>query len=189
MIKIGISKLDSSFRHFYFDDSHVLTSNPPKYKIWYVDDEEKEIKFINCSDVIAIKNAPDEMQVDKTPVQPEPVKINGDNLTTQNPSPIKVESSDITATIKIEEPKKEPKKRGRKKKETTTQTPSTQIIVNSKYEYKVIDEELYDDEELETILNEYGDEGWEVCGFETYKDKFITNTVRIICILKRIKIN
>ena len=57
MRKIGIDKRDPSYRHFYYDDDVILSSNPPKYKINYVDDEN-DIDYVDCKYVIKIKDMP-----------------------------------------------------------------------------------------------------------------------------------
>ena len=183
MIKIGIDKSNNSFRKFYFDDSQVLTSNPPKYKIWYVDDEE-DYTFIECSKVFAIKNAPDEMQ--QTSPSPSIEKIDGTDLVAKEPTPIITTKEEIEKNnIVVDQPKPKRKPGRPKKVSEPTPSPTTKM---SKFEYKILDEPIDDLDDFENMLNEYGDDGWEVCGFEIYKIGGILSTnMNMICILKRIK--
>lgn len=197
MLKIGFDKSDPNYRKFYFDDSQVLTSNPPKYKIWYVDDES-DIDFIECSKVFYLKPAQVQKQEHVEPIQETTVKVKpveSPQLTLSNSTYLEKSTIAQPETPKITVdlnqvniiPKK---KRGRPKKDKVVEEvyKETDNISNSKlsYEYKVIDEYLKDGVELETILNEHGDDGWELCGFEIYKTG-LTKQNTILCIFKRIK--
>lgn len=196
MLKIGFNKTDPDCRKFYFDDSMVLTSNPPKYKIWYMDDEN-EIDYIVCSDVFYLKPAPNQTVEEKQqPVQQKNMSgtitsnVMTETSTISAPEPVKdtiyLDKVDVVSNNEKVEIVTQPKKRGRKKKETETQniTSSEQINNSREFEYKVIDEYFESGDELESVLNTHGKDGWELCGFEIYKPK-ITKPTTILCILKR----
>ena len=53
MIWIGINRNDPEQRKFEFDDSIVLTSDPPQYSIRFLDNNE--ISSTLCSDVFKLK--------------------------------------------------------------------------------------------------------------------------------------
>lgn len=188
MIYIGFDKTDLSSQKFYFDDSEILTSNPPKYKVWYVDDEHV-IDYVTCSNVFKLKPAPADKQkefikeetVVQVPIINEQKNITSNSKESTN---IKVEPIETKAEIKESEPiaKKKP---GRKKKEHVIETPiSTTVITNEirKFEYKVLNEYFNSADDIENMLNEHGKDGWELYGFEIYKTGLVKY---IICVLKR----
>ena len=202
MLKIGFNKTDPECRKFYFDDDEVLTSLPPKYKIRYVDDET-DIDYVPCSEVFFLKpaNLENKQNVVQTPV----VKVEEEVPTLTSPSTqvstihvpetpkttIQVDGVEFLKNGKPVEVKTEPKKRGRKKKEPEKVVVDVQTIQNSgethvksEFEYKVVDEYLDGDNELENMLNTYGKDGWELCGFEIYKTGIYKQS-SILCILKR----
>lgn len=192
MIKIGIDKTDMSFRHFFFNDSEVLTSNPPKYKIWYVDDEE-DVSFIECSKVITLKNQDGSIiqkqdNTSNTSTQPNLVieEVNTyETYIDENAKEIEhVEIEHKEEPIVITDTQPEKRKRGRPKgsfKVKTVETP--QIVENNLFEYQVKDWELND--EFENKLNEKGKEGWELCGFEIYRPKILSGDNKVLCVFKR----
>ena len=186
MIKIGFDKKDILCRNFYFDDSEILTSNPPRYKVWYVDDEN-EFEYVLCSNVFVLKPAPKDKQKNTiTPVKEikqNNVKVKETTITDISDTSNNVISVNNDNQFKVEqsiEPETPVKKKpGRKKKETT---PIIQTNEIRKFEYIVIDEDMRDVEDIQTMLNNYGKDGWELCGFEIYRDGFIKNS--ILCVLK-----
>ena len=203
MLKIGFDKNDPECRKFYFDDDMVLTSNPPKYKIWYVDDET-DIDYVPCADVFFLRP----VNIEKEHVQ-TPIKVKKETksqiLTSPStevstihvPEPpkttIQIDDVEFVKNGKPVEIKTEPKKRGRKKKEQEKNVDNVQTVQNNvevhvkpEFEYKVIDEYLNDVDDLENMLNTYGRDGWELCGFEIYKTGIYKQT-SILCILKRNK--
>lgn len=193
MVKIGIDKTDPLGRKFYFDDSMVLTSNPPKYKVSYVDDES-DIDYILCKDVFVLKPAPANKQPQpKEHTHTVNVKENINNVqvidkNTLSKSTIRVpENTSITTEENNNVVEKQKKKPGRKKKEPTVENEVNVDTSNEirNFEYIVIDEHFNDSDELQDMLNKYGQDGWELCGFEIYKSGLI-NPNSILCVLKRL---
>lgn len=187
-MKIGIDKRDPSYRHFYYDDSEILTSNPPKYKVCYIDVEgdESDIDYIECSNVVCIKTVVDKQSQTESDV----VII---NTTEEN----KKNTKETT-----------PKKKGRKKSTAETDvdikvptnqstesitdtTQHTEIdfskIMNIKFEYKTINFDFSSIDELTNMLNEYGESGWELCCSEIYSEGLIFDKKKILCIFKKVK--
>ena len=202
MLKIGFNKKDPDCRKFYFDDSTVLTSNPPNYKVWYLDDEN-DIDYVFCSDVFYLKPAPNQPknEIEKSLEQvvqnnqlsgkiTAPIDDTIKQSTISKPEPPKdtiyLDKVDIISDGKKVEIVTQPKKRGRKKKETEEKsiTSTCSCDTSIQFEYKVIDEYLETYEKLEIILNEMGQDGWELCGFEIFKTG-ITKPNSVMCIMKR----
>lgn len=186
MRKIGFDKRDSQYRKFYFDDDIMLSSNPPKYKVWYVDDEN-EIDYIECQNVFYLKPAPVQPQSNKKDESTTVVNVDSiSNISksTKEDNVIKIDNQENTNTSIIEQPKK---KRTYKKK-TQTELSSSETCETCeirKFEYKIIDEPFISDSDIQDTLNSYGQGGWELCGFEIYKTGIVKSSNNIICILKR----
>lgn len=185
MRKIGFDKRDSQYRKFYFDDDIMLSSNPPKYKVWYVDDEN-EIDYIECQNVFYLKPAPVQPQSNKKDESTTVVNDSISNISksTKEDNVIKIDNQENTNTSIIEQPKK---KRTYKKK-TQTELSSSETCETCeirKFEYKIIDEPFISDSDIQNTLNSYGQGGWELCGFEIYKTGIVKSSNNIICILKR----
>lgn len=216
---IGFSRNDPNQTKFVFDDSVVLTSEPPQYNIRFL--ESGEQTSILCSDVFKLKpvkpmkrktvmsDTPKPEQIGETitvPVVPVPtltddeeiqreieeslkptwMKNNDNTVTPETP-----ETPNITATegVKV--------KKGRKKNGTLNMssvvtglnssdtTVRLAVDTRHKYEYKTIMSDLDNTTQIETLLNEYGEEGWELVHFDTTSS--IIGKSRLFCILKRIK--
>ena len=204
---IGIDKRDPEYRHFYYDDETALQSNPPKYKVTYTDNE-KDIDYIDCNQVVRIKTIKEE--VVKSPQEQVLVaeSLQEQVLTAiENPNGVLAEDDSAGNSVTIEKPKrkraeskkettKEPQKRGRKKKISEDMiidpsAPKKLIELNScrvfhLFEYDVIKFEFSDINELKDALNKYGDDGWELVQSDI-TDTLFSIKKNIICIMKRVK--
>ena len=213
MIWIGINKNDPEQRKFEFDDSTVLTSDPPQYSIRFLDNNE--ITSVVCSDVFKLKpvkpfsKKPNLNVVDKPPVKQQDFleESNGFNDAGEiTDEELQREIADelrpkwqkqkpfvpptITDVAGAEETKK---KTTRKKKteEATISTPSfptdvTLTLPEHKYEYKTILVDLESVSSLQDKLNELGEKYWELVNFEVVQS-ILPNKSRLFCILKRSK--
>lgn len=201
---IGIDKRDPEYRHFYYDDETALQSNPPRYKVTYTDNE-KDIDYIDCNQVVRIKTIKEE--VVESP-QKQVSTVQEQVLTAiENPNGVLVEDGSAGNSVTIEKPKrkkaeskkettKEPPKRGRKKKIsddviTDPSAPNKLSEINffrvfHLFEYDVIKFEFSDINELKDTLNKYGDEGWELV-HSNITDVLFSTKKNIICIMKRVK--
>ena len=189
MLKIGIDKTDKSFRHFEYDDERKY-GNPLVYKVLY--EETGDYGEVLCSNVISIKNSNNIrnhfLDIPKY----------GENKKVEEP---KLEASDelVSEVMGIlsspySEEKKKPKSTKTKTTKKSTLLTGTPIKVEEpvielspalpkSYEYDVI---VIDNinyiEDIKSKLNEYGKDGWEVCGFQTV-NKVIS--CQMIIILKK----
>ena len=210
MIWIGINRNDPEQRKFEFDDSIVLTSDPPQYSIRFLDNNE--ISSILCSDVFKLKPVkpfkkkenikPVEKPMFETPVLygEEDKNTNGEELDEELKREIMNELKPkfktpqiITDTVTKE--KKTVKKTTRKKKTDETQftapvtdKPTTTVvdIPIHKYEYKTIFIDLDNIDSLQVELNKLGENYWEIVNFEVIQS-ILPSKSKLFCILKRNK--
>lgn len=233
-LKIGFDMTDAESRKFYFDDSRVLTSNPPQYKVWYLDDTSDQ-EFVLANNVFVLKRVPESeleevcirLGISYTPPVTSSTTIienkveykeeKQDTFTSDSNRPkpimeIKVlpqEKTEIINEDVVEEAPK--KKRGRPKKtligkngfphvggkgshcpsvkkEDTVELPNggSMICIDpGKFEYMVVDEVMDITDEFSNTLNEYGGDGWEMCGFNVYREGLLSSELRVMCIFKR----
>ena len=161
----GIKKGDKDLRHFTFDDVDDVTirGGVYMYKVTYdknpLEGEygDEEIGYIECDKVIPLGG--------KKPKSITPQK-------------------DTEDTTK-EHIEKQPTKKGRKPKVETISEISKDVVCSkeTKYEYLVTDIKAQSTEKLQMILNEYGDDYWELCGFDTTKNLF--GLIHITAFFKR----
>lgn len=182
----GIARGDTSYRHFTFTDEDILIENGiTYYKVNYGKNKlegpeaEDEIGYLKYDDIIFLGgNRPAQMKVEepkvKTKNEPE-VEPKKENET----KPTK-KSSGRPKKVKEEQPKIEVVS----KNETTQWISGTDC--SDRFEYRVCEFNSKNIDELESGLNKYGNEGWELCGFDTNKSLFSEMT--IITILKRKRI-
>lgn len=183
MLHKGITRGDNKYRHFTFNDEDIVTRGRVKYyKVNYGKNKlegefaEDEIGFVPCDNVIILGQKPKPATPAPTPVvEPEP-------------EPVKDEKPKKTSK-KTTEPKAE-----KKTTKKTTRTTKVEIlpvenetipvaIEDFKYEYSV--KEIFSDNitELENQLNDMGNDGWEMCGFDTNRN--LLGKIHIISIFKR----
>lgn len=210
---IGINRNDPEQRKFEFDDSIVLTSDPPQYSIRFLDNNETSSSF--CSDVFKLKPVkpfkPTKRNENMNPVEKpmfETPMLYGEEdkntITEGLDENIQMEIMDelkpkfkktqtITNTVTKEE--KPVKKTTRKKKTDETQfaTPvtnnQTTTVVDipiHKYEYKTIFIDLDNIDSLQIELNKLGENYWEIVNFEVIQS-ILPNKSKLFCILKRNK--
>lgn len=186
MKKIGIDKRDPSYRHFYYDDFKILTSDPPKYEVHYVDDEN-DIDYIDCMYVIKIKDVfEEEKNVEENKVVEAKILDKESGVSTV----LKVDKSKVNVT--------KPSKRGRKKKDVIVEDESNTLTIENQneemsdivnphiYSYDVIELSFSNITELKDKLNEFGKLGWELCSTEIYTEGLFNK--KILCIMKKIEI-
>jgi hypothetical protein len=192
MLKIGLDKTDKTFRKFEYDDERKY-GNPLVYKVLY--EETGDFGEILCSNVIAIK------QSNNVKNHFLDIPKYGENKKVESkPEPKVTLSDDVNDLAKLlEEPveKKKPKSSTKSKAKTKdkgvplTGTPievkefaiGLEPALPKSYEYDVIViDNINHIEDIKSKLNEYGKDGWEVCGFQTV-NKVIS--CQMIIILKK----
>lgn len=191
MLKIGMDKTDRSFRKFEYDDERMY-GDPKKFKVLY--EETGVYGEVLCSNVISIKKSTN------THNHFLDIPVYNENKTIEpKPEPKVTLSDDVNDLAKLlEEPveKKKPKSSTKAKAKTKdkgvplTGTPienkdlTIELSPNYKsYEYDIltIDNISYVDD-IKSKLNEYGKDGWEVCGFQAVNKLF---GCQVIIIMKK----
>ena len=191
MLKIGMDKTDRSFRKFEYDDERMY-GDPKKFKVLY--EETGGFGEVLCSNVISIKRSTN------THNHFLDIPVYNENKTIESkPEPKVTLSDDVNDLAKLlEEPveKKKPKSSTKAKAKTKdkgvplTGTPienkdlTIELSPNYKsYEYDIltIDNISYVDD-IKSKLNEYGKDGWEVCGFQAVNKLF---GCQVIIIMKK----
>ena len=169
MLKIGLDKTDKSFRKFEYDDERMY-GNPQMFKVLY--EETGIFGEVLCSNVISIKNSNNvknhflDIPIYKSAKKEDVVKS----------KPIVFVSENVVDDTKLVDTPEE-KKKSKSSKSKTKGVPLTGKPIEVKevslelypksYEYDVlvIDGISYA-EDVKYKLNEYGKDGWEVCGFQ-----------------------
>jgi len=179
MLIKGIAKGDKDFRHFTFDDEDYIEKNGVYYyKVNYGKNKlegeyaEDEIGYVECDKILTLGGK-----------KPRPIPGMG----------VEKPDVEITATVKsvglVEKPAP---KRGRPAKVKTVEPSSDTIPVaipgkeengSVKYEYLTKLIKFKQIEDLQNTLNEYGDKGWELCGFDSSPKLF--GEIVIFVVFKR----
>lgn len=175
----GIARGDANYRHFTFtDDDTILKNGITYYKVNYGKDKlegpdaEDEIGYFKYEDIIFLGgNRPKQANV-------------------ETPKKESTEPKVETKVVKKSPGRPKKVKEERPKTEEVVPTPEpTQYVFGLEselFEYKVCEFHSKNIDDLQNELNEYGNEGWELCGFDTNKSLF--SEMNIITIMKRKRI-
>ena len=177
MLKIGLDKTDKTYRHFEYDDERRY-GNPQVYKVLY--EESGVFGEVLCSNVISIK------QSNNVHNHFLDIPIYGDGK--QEVSKPKQTVVETTQQVVIQEDKKKTKSsktKSNKKLETINENveevkfKGAPFDVNqmtfspTSYEYDVfVIDNVSNADDIKNKLNEFGKDGWEVCGFQTIQKVF-----------------
>ena len=194
MLRIGMDRTDRNFRKFEYDDERMY-GDPKKFKVLY--EETGVFGEVLCSNVISVRTStnihnhfldiPKYKEKKTTEIKPEPKVTLSDDV------------NDLAKLL--EEPVVEKKKtKSSTKAKASTKTkdkgvPLTGTPIENKdlaielsptyksYEYDIltIDNISYVDD-IKYKLNEYGKDGWEVCGFQAVNKLF---GCQVIIIMKK----
>ena len=188
-----MDKTDKNFRKFEYDDERMY-GNPKMFKVLY--EETGVFGEVLCSNVISVRNSIN------THNHFLDIPVYNENKTIESkPEPKVTLSDDVNDLAKLlEEPveKKKPKSSTKAKAKTKTkdkEEPLTGTPIEDKvhtielsstyksYEYDIltIDNISYVDD-IKSKLNEYGKDGWEVCGFQAVNKLF---GCQVIIIMKK----
>lgn len=171
MVIKGIAKGDKDLRHFTFDDGdYVVRGGVYYYKVNYGKNKlegeygEDEISYVECTKVIPLGGR-----------KPKPI-------------PELVEKTNPVVE-EVEEPVQEVKRRGRKPKVEKVESNSETIPVSTSdtpgtFEYLVNEIKADHIEDFQDKLNRRGNEGWELCGFDTNRYSLFGD-IHIIAVFKR----
>lgn len=190
----GIARGDSTYRHFTFDDTDVLEKDGDMlYKVNYGKDTlegdhaEDEIGYVRCSDVIFLGG--------KKPNLPQPQNKQTETVPEKTvESPKKNEVPEKTKPVKVAKTEKKSAKI-KKTKEKVVEEPAIKILEQPEwnpatgqciFEYTYKEFHTEDIKRLQELLNVYGNEGWEMCGFDT--NKSLLGEMSIFAVFKRRKV-
>lgn len=165
----GIAKGDKDLRHFTFDDDdYVVRGGIYYYKVNYgknpLEGEyaDDEIGYVECNKVIPLGGK-----------KPKPINSKSSTTVTETP-------------VQVQQVNQEPKKRGRPAKVIKTEPSSETFNITTNpgiFEYFVTSLKAENITELQNQLNENGNNGWELCGFDTNKTLF--GSIHLVAIFKR----
>lgn len=185
MLKIGMDRTDRSFRKFEYDDERKY-GNPLVYKVLY--EETGTFGEVLCSNVISIKKSNNTRNhfLD-IPVYDEN-KIVDSQKQKQTFVDVQIkEPVTVTEEVKKTKTKKKPKTTLLNEEETEvkeTKLEITQTFQTSfEYDVFVVDNVSYTDD-IKHKLNEFGKDGWEVCGFQIVPKAFGFGSQAIIIMKK-----
>ena len=174
----GIQKGDQNFRHFTFDENdYIKKDGIYYYRVNYGKnklegpDAEDEIGYVPCAKVMPIGGK-------------GPSSIPGEE---KKPDTAPMQYMPPTPTPQ-QEVKPEPKKRGRPAKVKALE-PSNEVLTTApqeeKFEYMVENLSMDNSEDLKRFLNDWGNDGWELCWFEPERSIFGSYKARAIFKRKR----
>lgn len=192
MLKIGLDKTDKSFRKFEYDDERMY-GNPQMFKVLY--EESGVFGEVLCSNVISVKNSNNtrnhflDIPVYKSAKKEDVVKSKPTVSVSEN-------VVDDTKLVDIPEEKKKSKSSKSKTKGVPLTGKAAEVkevsleidqsaFCPKSYEYDVlvVDNISYT-EDVKYKLNEYGKDGWEVCGFQMVQ-KIFGGGCQAIIIMKK----
>lgn len=174
MLKIGMDRTDRNFRKFEYDDERRYGNpNAQMFKVLY--EESGIFGEVLCSNVISIKNSTN------TKNHFLDIPLYNAEVVSKQKSKVSL-SEDVNNLEKIlETPIENKKTKSSSKTKSKTSTLKGEAIENKElildvsnvlikpksYEYDilVIDNISYTDD-VKSKLNEFGKDGWEVCGFQ-----------------------
>lgn len=176
MLKIGLDKTDKNFRKFEYDDERMY-GNPQMYKVLY--EETGVFGEVLCSNVISIRksNSTHNHFLD-IPVYKKNKK---EPLVETNKEVVE----DLPKQVEIPEEKKKTKSSSKskpKEKATTLKGKAIEVeepiisvvsTTSKSFEYDVlVVDNISHTEDIKSKLNDFGKDGWEVCGFQIIQKLF-----------------
>ena len=189
MLKIGMDKTDRTFRKFEYDDERMY-GNPQKFKVLY--EETGVFGEVLCSNVISIKKSNNiknhfldipiytESKKDDTSKQNTTVVLSDDVHDLEKLLESKVETTEKKKTktstkvkLKSKSSETQTHTQEEKQKELSTTTIDTSFVFPKSYEYDIlVVDNVFDVDDIKCKLNEFGNYGWEVCGFQVVQKVF-----------------
>ncbi len=191
MLKIGMDKTDKLFRKFEYDDERMF-GNPQVFKVLY--EETGLFGEVLCSNVISIKKSinihnhfldipkyNESKNIEETLNQPKEHTL----VSTKIVDDVKEIKKSSTEEKKKSASKTKSKLLELKEEMVITEEPEIKIsdiftkidkisdIISKSYVYDIlVIDNISDIEDIKNKLNELGQNGWEVCGFQTVTKLF-----------------
>lgn len=189
MLKVGMDKTDRTFRKFEYDDERMY-GNPHKFKVLY--EETGVFGEVLCSNVISIKKSNSiknhfldipiyrESKKDDASKQNTTVVLSDDvndleKLLNSQVDTTEKKKTKTSTKVKLKSKSSETQKhvKEEKQKELSTTVIDTSYVLAKSYEYDVIVvDDVFDVDDIKSKLNELGNYGWEVCGFQVIQKVF-----------------
>ena len=189
MLKVGMDKTDRTFRKFEYDDERMY-GNPQMFKVLY--EETGVFGEVLCSNVISIKKSNNiknhfldipiytESKKDDTSKQNTTVVLSDDVHELEKLLESKVETTEKKKTktstkvkLKSKSSETQTHTQEEKQKELSTTTIDTSYVLAKSYEYDIlVVDNVFDVDDIKCRLNEFGNHGWEVCGFQVIQKVF-----------------
>lgn len=180
MLKIGMDRTDRNFRKFEYDDERRY-GNPPAQMFKVLYEESGVFGEVLCSNVISIKKSTN------TRNHFLDIPVYKDEVVSKQKSKVSL-SEDVNNLEKIlETPIENKKTKSSSKTKSKTSASKKEVVENKEpildvsnasikpksYEYDilVVDNISYTDD-VKSKLNEFGKDGWEVCGFQINQRMF-----------------
>lgn len=180
MLKIGMDRTDRNFRKFEYDDERRY-GNPPAQMFKVLYEESGVFGEVLCSNVISIKKSTN------TRNHFLDIPVYKDDVVSKQKSKVSL-SEDVNNLEKIlETPIENKKTKSSSKTKSKTSASKKEVVENKEpildvsnasikpksYEYDilVVDNISYTDD-VKSKLNEFGKDGWEVCGFQINQKMF-----------------
>ena len=176
MLKIGMDKTDKNFRKFEYDDERMY-GNPNMFKVLY--EETGIFGEVLCSNVISVRKSTNtHNHFLDIPVYSE----NKQEVVTKPVSkPVVNETQTVEVPVEKKKAKSSTKSKAKSKdapltgKTIEVKEPVIEIasVSHTSYEYDVlvVDNISYT-EDIKYKLNEFGKDGWDVCGFQIVQKLF-----------------
>ena len=185
MLKIGMDKTDRTFRKFEYDDERMY-GNPQMFKVLY--EETGVFGEVLCSNVISIKKSNSiknhfldipiyrESKKDDASKQNATVALSDDVNDLAKLLESQVETTEKKKTKTSTKVKLKSKSSGTQtntQKELSTTTIDTSYVLAKSYEYDIlVVDNVFDVDDIKSKLNELGNYGWDVCGFQVIQKVF-----------------
>ena len=188
MLKVGMDKTDRTFRKFEYDDERMY-GNPQKFKVLY--EETGVFGEVLCSNVISIKKSNSiknhfldipiyrESKKDDASKQNTTVVLSDDvhdleKLLNSQVDTTEKKKTKTSTKVKLKSKSSETQthEKEEKQKELST-TINEQYVLPKTYEYDIlVVDNVFDVDDIKSRLNEFGNYGWEVCGFQVIQKVF-----------------
>ena len=189
MLKVGMDKTDRTFRKFEYDDERMY-GNPQKFKVLY--EETGVFGEVLCSNVISIKKSKStknhfldipiyrESRKDDASKQNTTVVLSDDvhdleKLLNSQVDTTEKKKTKTSTKVKLKSKSSETQTHTKeeKQKELSTTTIDTSFVLAKSYEYDIlVVDNVLDVDDIKCRLNELGNHGWEVCGFQVIQKVF-----------------
>jgi hypothetical protein len=198
MLKIGMDRTDRNFRKFEYDDERRY-GNPPAQMFKVLYEETGVFGEVLCSNVITIKKSNNvknhfldipkygEVKIDETfkSELTSDVHKTIDEVMESEPVVVTVETKKQKSTRTKAKLKDEPLTGKAVKVKDVSLGLDLKSVLPKSYEYDIlVIDNISNTEDIKSKLNEFGKDGWEVCGFQIIQKLFGSGSQAVIIMKK-----